>query len=107
MAIQTSPHTQSEQNVDSAAMDLEPGMDRTDLGRGNDASLYENSDGAQTGGTRAFNANASRDSLPNSEDVASGPSGSTDAFLPKDGGHGITTHNASEERARQEKVTNS
>lgn len=103
MAVQRSPHTNSEQNVNSAAMDLEPNMNPQDLGRGDDAKLYENADGAQTGGTRAFNANAQRDNQPKSIDEGTGlqaergPAQRTD--MP-----GVTTHTAGEEQARQQKV---
>jgi hypothetical protein len=104
MAIQTTPHTNSQQNVDSAAMDMEPGINRQDLGRGEDAALYENNDGAQTGGNRAFHRNDTRDASPKSEGDAGEESGAT--RLPQDGQVGITNH-AGEERERQEKVINS
>lgn len=67
MAVQTTPHTNTQQNVDSAAMDLETGVSRQDLGQGDDAKLYENNEGAQTGGPRAFHSNADRDHSLKSE----------------------------------------
>lgn len=103
MAIQTTPHTQTEQNVSAAAMDLEPGMNMQDLGRGKDAALYENNEGAQTGGTRAFNANAQRDRLPNALDERTGLTGNDPEHLPREGQAGITSH-PEQERERQEKV---
>lgn len=101
MAVQTTPHTNTQQNVDSAAMDLEPGVSRQDVGRGEDARLYENSDGAQTGGTRAFNANNGRDHSPKSEGDTGVESGNSK--LPTGSGVGITNA-PTEERERQEKV---
>lgn len=103
MAIQTTPHTQTQQNVDST-LDTEPGLDRLDVGRGDDATLYENNDGAQTGGTRAFNANAGRDNAPRVNGETGEESGNGN--VPQDGQVGITNH-TTEERERQEKVSNS
>ena len=54
MAHQRSPHTQSEQNATVTQMDLEPGTLGQELGTGEDAKIYENNDGAQTGGTRSL-----------------------------------------------------
>jgi hypothetical protein len=103
MAIQTTPHTNTQQNVDSAAMDLEPGIDRTDLGRGPDAALYQNNDGAQTGGNRAFHANDNRDTSPKAEGDTGEVSGFTRERLPQNDQQGITNH-PGEERSRQEKL---
>ena len=106
MAVQTTPHTQTQQNVNPAATDFEPGLDAANAGRGEDAKLYENNDGAQTGGTRAFNANAGRDHLPNALDERNGLGGNTTDRLPQGNAAGITSH-TTEERERQEKVINS
>lgn len=102
MAVQTTPHTNTQQNVDSAAMDLEPGMSRQDLGQGSDAELYENNDGAQTGGTRAFHANADRDHSAKAEGDTGVDSGN--GKLPTGSGEGISNAGAGAERAEQEKV---
>ncbi len=60
-------------------------------------------DGAQTGGTRAFNANAGRTSkLHVQEDAAL--TGSVSSRLIESDQQGITNHSASEEAARQKKV---
>jgi hypothetical protein len=53
MGQQRSPHTQSEQNATETQMDLEPGRLEQELGTGEDAKMYENNEGAQTGGTRS------------------------------------------------------
>ena len=68
MAIQTTPHTETEQDVNSAEMDLEPNMAPQDMGRGADAQTYENADGAQTAGNRSFHSTAGRDNQPKSLD---------------------------------------
>lgn len=106
MAVQTTPHTKTRQNVNPAATDYEPGLDHQNAGRGADAELYRNADGAQTGGTRAFNANAGRDHLPNALDERNGLGGNTTERLPKGNAAGITSH-PEEERERQEKVLKS
>lgn len=104
MAVQTTPHTNSEQNVNSAAMDLEPNQNPQDVGRGEDAALYKNADGAQTGGTRAFHANDRRDNQPKSIDEGSAVIASSSSRLPQNDQQGITNRPGSEERERQQKV---
>jgi hypothetical protein len=104
MAVQKTPHTNSEQNSNSAAMDLEPNQSPQDVGRGDDAKTYENADGAQTGGTRAFNANAHRDNQPKSIDEGSRLELETRGHAQNADQPGITTHNAGEEQQRQQKV---
>lgn len=104
MAVQKTPHTNSEQNVNSAAMDLEPNLNPQDVGRGEDAALYKNADGAQTGGTRAFHANDRRDNQPKSIDEGSATIASRTSRLPHDDQQGVTNRASSEERERQAKV---
>lgn len=105
MAVQTTPHTQSQQNTNSAAADLEPNMNPQDMGRGEDAKIYENNDGAQTGGTRAFNANAVRDNQPKSIDEGTGMTPSLRNNQIADGDlQGVTNSPGSREHDRQEKV---
>ena len=104
MAVQKTPHTNSEQNVNSAAMDLEPNLNPQDVGRGEDAALYKNADGAQTGGTRAFHANDRRDNLPKSFDEGSNLIAESRSRLPSENQQGITIRPSAEERERQAKV---
>src|SRR5215469_13744186 len=104
MAVQKTPHTNSEQNVNSAAMDLEPNQSPHEVGRGEDAKIYENADGAQTGGTRAFNANAHRDNQPKSIDEGTRMEFEMRGRAQKSDMPGITTHSAAEEQERQQKV---
>ncbi|HLI76604.1 MAG TPA: hypothetical protein VKV02_06625 [Acidobacteriaceae bacterium] len=106
MAVQTTPHTNTQQDANSAQDDLDPNMNPQDTYRA-DPKLYENSDGAQTGGTRAFNANAERDNQPKSIDEGTGLTGPQTPTLPTHGGHGITSSSGSKERETQEKVINS
>ncbi len=104
MAMQTTPHTQTGQNTSAAQADLEPNQLVQQVGQDDDAKLYENRDGAQTGGTRAFNANAGKDNLPNVLQEDAALTGSVDTRTPESGEQGITNRSATEESARQRKV---
>ncbi len=104
MAMQTTPHTETEQDVNSAEMDLEPSMNPQDMGRGEDAKIYENADGAQTGGNRSFHSTDGRDNQPKSIDEGTGLTESRHAQVPTGDGQGITNSVGSKERETQEKV---
>jgi hypothetical protein len=104
MAVQKTPHTNSEQNVNSAAMDLEPNQSPQDVGRGEDAKLYENADGAQTGGDRAFHSNSQRDNQPKSLDEGTRLEAENTQRTQRRDMPGVTVHSAGEERERQQKV---
>ncbi len=104
MAIQSTPHTESQQNKSAVADELDPNQDVQDAGVGEDAGTYENMDGAQTGGTRAFNANQSQGPKHNTEQFSAAQTGTTSTRTPQSENQGITNHSASEESARQEKV---
>ena len=69
-----------------------------------DDRLYENTDGAQTGGTRAFNANATSGGVPDAEQETAAHAGRPDTQLPHSENQGITNHSANEEAARNQKV---
>lgn len=103
MAVQTTPHTNTEQDVNSAEMDLEPNMNPQDSLRA-DPALYDNSDGAQTAGNRSFHSTAGRDNQPKSIDEGTQNTGSQTPTLPTGAGSGITSHSGSAERSEQEKV---
>lgn len=104
MAVQKSPHTNTEQNVSSAAMDLEPNLAPQDVGRGEDAKLYQNADGAQTGENRAFHMHDRRDNLPKSIDEGTRMQAENTARMQREEMPGVTTHTAGEEKERQQKV---
>jgi hypothetical protein len=104
MALQRTPHTQTQQNADPAQADLDPNQQPADSGQEDDASLYENMEGAQTGGTRAFNANAIRSHHPSTEPRTAALNGGTSTRTPESAQQGITNHSASEENVSQRKV---
>jgi hypothetical protein len=104
MAIPTTPHTQTRQNLDPAAGDLDPDQNIQDLARPEETELYANSDGAQSGGTRAFNANDLRSHRHRVVPEDAALTGSVSTRIPESDAQGITNHSASEESARQRKV---
>jgi hypothetical protein len=106
MAVQSTPHTTSHQNRNSAQDDLEPNMNPQDTLR-SDPALYENSDGAQTGGTRAFNANAGRDNQPKSIDEGTGLTAPNSPHQSEGKAPGVTNAPLDVEHERQEKVAKS
>jgi hypothetical protein len=106
MAMQTTPHTQTQQNITPPDMDLEPNQLPQDAGQGADAELYRNTAGAQSGENRAFHINDTRDNLPNAEQETAVLTGSTNTRLPQSDNQGVTNHSASEESERQQKVVN-
>ena len=104
MTKQTTPHTQSQQNANPAQTDLEPGQMQQDTGRGADATMYENMEGAETGGTRTPKRSPDLPAQHNTEPATEAYEGSVDTRTPRSPDQGITAHSASEESARQKKV---
>lgn len=104
MAVQKTPHTQTRQNMDPTAADLDDNQIVADAGHGDDAKLYENMEGAQSGGTRAFNANDVRNHAHHTMDRDAALTGSVSTRTPEGEEQGITNRSASEESARQKKV---
>lgn len=96
---------QNNKNQDFVAVDLDPGQLVQDAGQGDDAKLYENMDGAQSGGTRAFNANTGRTPTEHVQEDAA-LTGVVSSRTIESDKQGITNHSASEEAARQKKVVN-
>jgi hypothetical protein len=90
--------------MDPAAADLDPNQIVEDAGQGQDAKLYENMPGAQSGGTRAFNANDVRNHAHHTMDRDAALTGSISTRTPEGEDQGITNRSASEESARQKKV---
>ena len=99
MAIESTPHTQTQQNADEIASETEPLRD--EARENDDAGVYANTAGAQTGGTRAFNANEGRMNRPDVQQESAAMTGHTDTRTPQSQNQGITNHSASEESARQ------
>jgi hypothetical protein len=105
MGHQRSPHTQSEQNATETQMDLEPGTLEQELGTGEDAKMYENNEGAQTGGTRSPR-HAPRASVKHkTEPAVKAFEGNTTSRTVKDPNkQGVTNRSSAMENEGQEKV---
>jgi hypothetical protein len=105
MAKQKSPHTQSEQNQSQTQMNLEPGELEQMLGTGEDARTYENSDGAQTGGTRSPRHAPKAGVKHNVEPATAAFEGETTSRTVKDPNkQGATNRSSAMENEGQEKV---
>jgi hypothetical protein len=108
MAIQTTPHTESQANRDVAESDLEPGQTAQTLGTGQDAELYANNDGAEMGTDRNPRVTGGKTNPDRGGHGALPPSTTLEGHLesrtPSGEGQGITTRGHAEENAGQEKV---
>jgi hypothetical protein len=105
MAHQRSPHTQSEQNARETQMDLEPGTLEQELGTGEDAKIYENNEGAQTGGTRSLRHLPRGGVKHKTEPPVRAFGGSITSRTMKDPNkQGITNRSSAMENEGQEKV---
>src|ERR1700712_729035 len=105
MAEQSTGHAQTQRNVDPVQTDLDANQDRQEVGRGEDAELYANAAGAQTGTNRSAHIkNAMGEARRNTEPQEVAMEGSVTTRTPKSDSQGITNHSATEESERQEKV---
>lgn len=100
----TTPHTESQQNHKLDRTDLEPDQLEQTVGTGDDAALYGNNAGAQTGTNRAPEEFPDTASNLNTEPAAAAYEGDLSTRTPGGSGQGITGHSADEESARQQKV---
>ncbi len=105
MARNTTPHTESGQNQDLDQSDLEPGISVDTVARGEDAALYSESDGAQTGMNRGpVHAPSSGHRHHSAVQPDLTLEGSLDTRAPEGEAQGISNHSQTEESAGQEKV---
>ena len=105
MAHSTTPHTESGQNREFEESDLEPGISADTVARGEDAALYSNDEGAQTGTNRGA-AHAPGGSSGHHGALQPGVTleGSLSTRAPEGAGQGISSHSQTEESAGQKKV---
>jgi hypothetical protein len=104
MTRQTTPHTQTEQNVNPAQSDLEQDEMTQASGTGDDAGIYDEMDGAETGGDRAPRKILNDENRTRVQDAPASYEGSLTTRTPKGDGQGITSRSQREESERQEKV---
>jgi hypothetical protein len=106
MAIQKTPHTQTQQNVDPEQSDFEPGQTPEESTSEAEQHLYEHMDGAETGTNRAPREVQTRSKRHDLEPQPAAFEGSVTTRTPDDEHQGITSHSAEEESSRQKKVVN-
>ena len=104
MAIQTTPHTQAQTEVDADSIDMDTAENPQPYDVGNDAQLDGDTDGAQTAGPRSFHVNGGS-GLPKEVSEGTADIGADSFDLPRGSGNGITNAKAGTERENQEKVT--
>jgi hypothetical protein len=107
MAIQKSPHTQTQQNTVPEQTDLEANEQEYEADSPTEQELYEHMEGAETGMERNPREVEARSSIHNrTEPEVQAHEGTLSTRTPKRPVQGITSHSAAEESARQEKVVN-
>jgi hypothetical protein len=105
MALQKSPHTQSQQNTHFAQTDQDESIPEQRLGTGADAAIYENRDGAQTGGERSPRHTPGSARPHNVEPESAAWEGSLRSRVFDDADkQGISSRSSRAERPGQEKV---
>ncbi|WP_263417191.1 hypothetical protein [Terriglobus albidus] len=106
MAIQKTPHTQPQQNVDVAQSELAEDQAIEDLGlSAEEERRYVTREAGQMGGDRAPLHTDQRQIERHSVQSSQAPVGKLNTRTPEGKNQGITSHSASEESARQHKVT--
>ena len=104
MAIQSTPHTESQQNKGEAQTELEPNQIAERIERDGDAGLYAHTDGAQTGSNRAERITDGNGPKHNVLGEASADTGATSAGVGDGETQGITNHSQHAEHDGQVKV---
>lgn len=107
MSIQKSPHTQTQQNTVPEQTDLEADEQEYEADSPAEQTLYEHMEGAETGAGRNPRDVEARSSIHNrTEPEVQAHEGAVSTRTPKRPVQGITSHSATEESERQEKVVN-
>lgn len=104
MAVQKTPHTQSQQNVEPEQSHLEPQELPEETDSEADQQLYQNANGAETGTNRAPREVQTRSQRHDVEPQTAAQEGSLSTRTPETPHQGITSHSAEEESSRQKKV---
>lgn len=105
MALQKTPHTQTQQDTQFDQTDLNPDDMPQTVARGADAAIYDNRDGAQTGSERSPKHKPMGMNPHNTEQPAEAYVGSVKSRTSQDASRqGISNASAKSESAGQEKV---
>ncbi len=104
MAIQSTPHTESQQNKSESQTEMSPNQIAERIERDGDAGLYAHTDGAQTGMNRAERVTDGSGPKHKVEPGASAETGATSAQVGDAATQGVTNHSQQAEHAGQVKV---
>jgi hypothetical protein len=104
MADATTSHTETEQNRKRDRTDLEPDELEQTSGTGEDAELYRNKEGAQTGTNRAPQTFPDTASNLNTKQAVAAFKGSVTTRTPHGSGQGISSRSADEENEGEQRV---
>lgn len=104
MTKQTTPHTQTQQNIGAEQADLTVDELEQQAGTRADGEAYSNREGAQTGTNRTHTRLPNIEGDRNTEEETVAHEGTVATRTPQGSMQGISSHSASEESARQEKV---
>lgn len=104
MAIQKSPHTNTQQNRRPEETDMESPEQAFETDPGADQKLYENESGAEKGANRSPREIQTRVERHRVEPEQEAHEGSIGTRTPKRPAQGITAHSSEQESERQKKV---
>lgn len=104
MAIQSTPHTESQQNKDQNETEMDPNQIAARIEKDGAEGIYANMDGAQTGMNRSEHVTDVKGQKHKVEPGASASTGFTSAELKDGDAPGVSNHSISTERPGQEKV---
>ncbi len=104
MAIQSTPHTESQQNKSESGTELEPNQIAERIERDGEGGLYAKMDGAQTGMNRSEHVTDVHGSKHKVEPATSGDTGATSSGVGDAETQGITNHSQKAEHDGQVKV---
>ena len=104
MAIQKSPHPNTQQDTKPEQSDLELNEQEFEADSPADQAIYRAAEGAETGMNRSSREIDTRSERHRVEPETEAHGGSVSTRTPKQTSQGITTHSAAEESKRQEKV---
>lgn len=104
MAMQKSPHPNTQQDTKPEQSDLDLNEQEFEADSPADQAIYQDTDGAETGMNRSPREIDTRSEHRQVEPETEAHEGRLSTRTPKLRSQGITTHSAEEESQRQEKV---
>ena len=104
MAMQKSPHPNTQQDTKPEQSDLDLNEQEFEADSPADQAIYQGADGAETGMNRSPREIDTRSERRQVEPETEAHEGRLSTRTPKLPSQGITTHSAEEESRRQEKV---